>query len=194
LDSAFGIRKMQAHLVLHNTFSAEENSPNCLHGGYWLVMDISGGRVDPETLWVKEGRLYRGPSLDDAGPFEGADYFLFYIQKLSQRDDYSSIPSIWRAWKAVIDRARQSSDEELDLAFETFRGEVLASPDFIFDDQRRLITTLQKRVRAVRKAPRRSGFLGKNYDITTVMAEEAVALESAPPVSRGDLIKMSWRE
>ena len=194
LDSAFGIRKMQAHLVLHNTFSAEENAPNRLHGGYWLVMDVTGGRVDPRTLWVKEGRLQRGPTLEDAQPFEGADYFLFYIQKLSQRDDYSSITSVWKAWKAVIERARQSSDEELDMAFETFRGVVLTSPDFIFTDQSRLITTLQKRVRALRKAPRRSGFLQKNHDITTVMAEEAAALEYAQPVSREELMKVSWRE
>jgi len=194
LDGVFGVRKMQAHLVLHNTFSSEENAPNYLHCGYWLVMDSTGGRVDPNMLWVREGRLHRGLTIEDAQPLEGADYFLFYIQKLGERNDYSSIPSVWKAWNAVIERAQQSSDEELDLVFDTFRGVVLTSADFILSDQIRLIKALQKRVRALRKAPRRSGFLQKSYDIDTVMAEEVVRAEHTQPISREELIKLSWRD
>jgi hypothetical protein len=94
----------------------------------------------------------------------------------------------------VIERARQSSDEELDLAFETFRGVVSTSPDFISNDQRRLITTLQTRVRAMRKAPHRSGFLQKNYDINSVIVEEIACMDYSQPVSREYVIKMSWRK
>lgn len=195
LDSAFGMKKMQAHLVLHNTFSTADSAPNRLHSGYWLVMDVTNqSRPDAHMLWVKEGRLHQGPAMEEAQPFEGADYFLFYIQKLTRRDDFSSVPSVWKAWKAVIERATQGSEAELDFAFATFRGAVLTSPNFLENDQMALLTRLRDRVRAIRRAPVRSGFLQRSHDINAVMAEAAAVMAPVHTISREELIKMNWRE
>ena len=95
LDRAFGMSKMQAHLVLHNSFTAADSAPNRLRSGYWLMMDVTNhSGPDAHTLWVKGGRLLPGPTMENAKPLEGADYFLFYIQKLTQRDDFSAVPSV----------------------------------------------------------------------------------------------------
>jgi hypothetical protein len=193
VEALFGLNKVKPQLGIHDTFTAVPSGPHQLRPGYRVVMDVTAGQVEPEQLWIKNGRLFHGQNMAHATPFEGADYFLFYIEKMDRRDDFSSLETIHAAWEEVIAKAWQASDEESELAYTTFKGAVLASPDLIWKDQVRLIETLTKKVRQIYRLRARRQFttiIETGIDASLDEANDIDKLER----SRADLLRLSLKE
>ena len=196
-EGLFGMKGLKAHLVMHDTFSSGNSSPNRLTSGYRVVMDKTEERIDPGTLWVRDGRLCSGPELESAKPFKGSDYFLFYLERVSVRGD--DIPSIREAWDTAIEKAVQSNDQEVDLALSAFKETVLKSPDLIWNDREKWIISLIDKVKAIQVLKERRAFLSNQLD-TSLASAVADQLEPAgrgsnitQRLSREDLIRLNWR-
>jgi len=197
IQGLLGMQGLKVHIGVHDAFSSGAAAPNPLSPGYRVVMDVTDSRIDPATLWVRDGRLCSGPNLQSATPFEGADYFLFYLEKAGVRGD--DIPSVREAWDATIEKAARSSEQEVDLALNAFKAIVLTSPDLVWNDQQTRILDLIDRVKAIRALMERRGFLPGNFDTSLAGAlAERQELAGRPNaearrLSREQIISLSWR-
>ena len=182
---------------MHDTFSSGDSSPNPLTPGYRVVIDNNQQYFDPATLWVREGRLCSGPDLESATPFTGYDYFLIYLESVEARGD--DIPSIREAWDTVIEKATQSDEKEVDLAFSAFKSVVIRSPDLIWKDKNITIKALINKVKMIRKLMERRAFLMDKLDTSLAIAlaeqQELADCGNNPTqrISRADLIRLDWR-
>lgn len=197
VEGLLGIQGLKVHLGVHDTFTYGDGLPNRLTPGYRVVMDVTDCQIDPATLWVRDGRLCSGANLQSATPFEGVDYFLFYLEKVGARGDDS--PSLREAWNATIEKAAQSSEQEVDVALNAFKAIVLTSPDLIWSDKQVRIQKLIERVKAIRALHERRGFVPSNFDTSLAGAvAEWQELAGRPGtenrhLSREEIISMSWR-
>ena len=160
LEGLLNLKKTTPHLGIHDTFTSSGAAPQPLIPGYRVIINAPSDDIDLDKLWVDRGRLLYGTSLDEALPFKGADYLLFYIERLAERDDWSILASISQAWDEVIIKANKEDDKELSMAINNFMGLVFASQDLIWSDQVRLIDALKKRVKKIHqiKTGLRSGW------------------------------------
>lgn len=199
VEGLFGMQELKVHLLVHDTFTSGTGTPNRLTPGYRLVMDVINSRIDPATLWVRDGRLCSGANLQSATPFEGADYFLFSLEKVSVRGD--DTPSVREAWDATIKVAAtmKSSEQEVTLALSAFKEIVLTSPDLIWNDQQARIVALIDRVKAIRTLMERSGFVPSNLDTSLASAlaewQELAGYPGAETrrLSREEIINLNWQ-
>jgi len=193
-EGLFGLGDQQVHLGIHDTFAYGHSSPNPLIPGYRVVMDITDHTLDPNTLWVKDGRLHSGPTLGAARPFEGADYLLFNVEKVKTRG--ADLPSVNEAWIDAMERVARSSDQEVDLSVNAYKAIVLTSPDLIWNDQRGLILTLLERIKQIRtnRDLPTLGVAPTEMDLNTAMAiQKRHPVVGIRPVSREELSFMDWR-
>jgi hypothetical protein len=196
VEGLFGIKEHEVHLGMHDTFSSGVGTPHRLTPGYRVVMDVTNNQLDPATLWVREGRLCSGPNLQSATPFEGADYFLFCLEKVDVRGD--DTPSVREAWDATTEKAANSSGQEVDLAVSAFKTIVLTSPDLIWNDKQARILDLIDRVKAIRALMERRGFVPGDFDTSLAGALAERELASRPSaeaghLSREEIVNLSWR-
>jgi hypothetical protein len=95
--------------------------------------------------------------------------------------------------------AARSSEQEVDLAFNAFKGIVLTSPDLIWNDQQIRIRDLADRVKAIRALRDRRGFVPSGFDtsLAGALAErEEIGLRHGVPgetLSREEIVSLSWR-
>jgi hypothetical protein len=201
VEGLFGLRGTQPHLWMHDTFTSGENAPSRLIPGYRAVVDVTENLIDRATLWVKNGRLCRGSTLETATPFEGSDYFLFYLERIERRDDIAGMASIQQVWDNAIVKATRESEQELDLAFNTFKGTVLQSPDLIWQDQVDLIQRLRERVKAIHSLQNGLGMLPLTFDtsLSSAVAENcppalgSTRMEQTPALTREEIVGLGWR-
>ncbi len=195
VEGLFGLQHTRPHLWMHDTFTSGENAPSRLTPGYRVVMDVTESLIDRATLWVKNGRLCQGPTLEAATPFEGRDYFLFYLERIEKRDDIPGMASIQQVWDNAIVKATGESEQELDVAFNTFKGTVLQSPDLIWQDQRDLIQLLRDRVKVIHAERNGLGFLTLTFDtsLSGAVAESRPAALGPPHLTREEIVGLGWR-
>jgi hypothetical protein len=195
IEGLFGMRGAEVHLGVHDTFGSGASAPNRLTPGYRVVMDARAGQIDPATLWVRDGRLCRGTVPESATPFDAADYFLFYLEKLDQREN--DLPSVREAWTAAIKAAQRATEKDLDFALAVFKAAVVDSPDLILSDQIARVTALNDKVKVVRAATERQGFVSVDTSLDGALNEQR-ELAGDPRaetrnLSREDLIALNWR-
>jgi hypothetical protein len=194
VEGFFGMGDHKVRLGIHDTFAYGPGAPSPLKPGYRVVMDITDGGIDPKSLWVKEGRLHHGPTLDDAEPFEGADYFLFNVEKADVRGD--DLPSVREAWMDAMTKVAKSSDQEVDLAVAAYKAIVLTSPDLIWSDQEARILALLDRIKKIRTMKDRKIETAPKVDFSLKAALDVAPdrlFAQAGKMSRQNLVEMNWR-
>jgi hypothetical protein len=167
IEGLFGLQNYRVQLGVHDTLSSAAGAPNRLRAGYRVVMGVTDDRFDPATLWVQEGRLFRGADLRSATPFDAADYLLFSLEKIDSRG--TDIPSVQRAWSATTAKAL-SDKPVLDRARSAFVEVVMASPDLIGIDKRQLIYAMKDELDEYRSGQERFGFEATDTSLTGALA------------------------
>jgi hypothetical protein len=59
---------------------------------YFALIDPSEGEVSPETLWVRDNRLYTGETLETSSAFRETDFVLYSIMATGDRSDERTLP------------------------------------------------------------------------------------------------------
>lgn len=183
IEGLFGLQKYDVKLGFHDTLSSAADAPNRLRAGYRVVMGVTDDRIDPATLWVREGRLLRGADLRSATPFDAADYLLFSLEKIDSRGE--DIPSVERAWSATFAKAL-SDKRVLDRARSAYQEVVLASPDLIPTDKQRLIYAMKDTLDELRAGQERFGFQATDTSLAHALARRR-AFERAAGIEDSEL-------
>jgi len=172
MDSLLNLRQTELCIGLYDRFTlaTSKQSVSGLVPGYRVVATIPQGTVEPDTLWIRDGQLLVGPTSNQASPPRGYDYFVFTLERLECRPDWSTLPNLSPRLKAFHSELASPSysEEDIRIEFELFKGAVLASPDLIHTDRVRIIHGIKQRVQEAMEL-RSEGlddvkFLGKNTD------------------------------
>lgn len=149
IETIFGIEDIQPRIGLHDSFSISVNSPKKFRPFYGIVINSEEDKVDLNKLWVKEGRLLYGDNFNNAKPFKEKDYFLFYIEKLNNHDNFNSISSVDIAWKNSenIMKINGLNKESANKAIEQFKNSIMWINDLTYLDKTMLIETFRTSIK-----------------------------------------------
>ena len=88
----------------------DPDANDALAPAYFALIDSPG--VDMSQLWVREGQLLTGPSLEAALPYRAADYVLYSLvrPKDGKRNDLELLP-FNSLWKRVEEEATKPTDD-----------------------------------------------------------------------------------
>jgi hypothetical protein len=99
LNSLLGMKENELRFGFRDVFTAKDGDSHRFRQGYLACVNCTENEQAPETLWIKEGRLFTG-SKDDCQPVAKHDYCLVKIECMEQRSDYSALP-FYRLWEGV---------------------------------------------------------------------------------------------
>lgn len=135
---------------IRNTLPA----PSEIKPGYYALINASERSVNRESLWIRDGRLQAGDSLQTSKPYRDHDFVLFKLMKYQKRDDVNVLP-FYHLWEEARKRAIEpASWEEAKSIFTTLYRELLISPD-LTESQK---DSLRKEYMGKLKDLRRHGF------------------------------------
>ncbi len=69
--------------------------------GYFVMIDKSEQKWNPEHFFVKENRLFYGKDSASAKPFREDEYVLFSVTKSDERSDIKLLP-VWQSYKKIL--------------------------------------------------------------------------------------------
>jgi hypothetical protein len=108
IEGLLGVGGTTLTLGIHDTLRAPARP------GFVVAINAPAASVDPKQLWVKEGRLYEGPSPPAAKPFESHDMMLFEIHRgPSRAHSWATLPSL-AAHSAAFDGALRDTSISVD--------------------------------------------------------------------------------
>ena len=131
------------HLGLHDSFSEGQ-----LNNGFFAAIKCPSQAIDVNELFVVNDELHHGANLQQSQPFQQADYMLFRVELLDQRDDWEGLNSI----KEPFDEALNALGDEKSIHF--MRAALLRatlSPDLTEVDKRRVVERLIEKYEAAKK-------------------------------------------
>ena len=101
--------------------------------GYFALIDMPEDQAANYKFWVRSDQLVVGATLESAQPFRAADYVLYNIGQLVERDDLDLLP-VYPLWEKVDQEARVSDPDgnywkNAKIHMSTFAQAMAASPD-----------------------------------------------------------------
>lgn len=118
------------------------NSPFVLKPGYFVIINAPEESISVENLWVKDGRLLEGSSIQNARPFTKHDFILFNVAASRQREDDMSLdfyPYFRKAIELIPTNLTKAA-----INMQTLVQEIFNSPDLTRPDKSRLIDKYAK--------------------------------------------------
>ncbi|HEX6558636.1 MAG TPA: hypothetical protein VF021_04220 [Longimicrobiales bacterium] len=151
-NSILGLNTIKPLIGWRGEFDREGGTP--FTPGFFAL--INEPDVDPRTLWVKDGRLYRGATAASATELRSADFVLFSVVKPpdGNRSDLELLP-FWKSWQRVEREASVANADAWKMAKVSMSSldlELRQSPDLteaqaeaIADDFIDKMTRIQQR-------------------------------------------------
>lgn len=99
--------------------------------GYFVLIDMPEARTRDYTFWVRDDQLFAGQTRDAARPFRDADYVLYSVSQLTDRDDIDLLP-VYPLWERVAQDATVADETYWKNAksyMNTFYQAMVLSPD-----------------------------------------------------------------
>jgi hypothetical protein len=131
------------HVGLHQGFTGT-SGPTQLRAGYQVVVLAERDEVGPEDLWVEGGRLHGGDAAGPSAPFSGKDYMLFWIERVTERDDWESFANVKEPFNEALDALAEDEPERAQSLLRTALVIARKSPDFTRADRTRIARTLKE--------------------------------------------------
>jgi hypothetical protein len=159
IQDLFASGTIGLHLGLFDSFEGQVDADNevinYLRGGFLAVIRKPEVEVNVDELWVVDGTLRVGPSMDDNQPYEEVDHVLFQVITLTERDDWDALTTIREArskLREALNDAAAEPDEPLFVsrakkALALARLAVKESPDLTKADRRRITERLNQEYR-----------------------------------------------
>jgi len=143
LEKLVGATDGRMHLGLHDTWVGRGGTaPNILKPGYLVVARTTADRLPPAELWVRDGRLCRGASLDHAGPLTGVTYMLLRIEGRAERDDWSALTTLASLRDMALEHLLRGDEGAASTALTAARMAALRAPELTRIDALRVATQL----------------------------------------------------
>jgi hypothetical protein len=137
LVDLIGLKEVEMRLGIMDTFGSGANT---LRDRYLLCVNAPEHEVNSDRLWVKNGRLYEGDSIESNTVYNSHDYCLVRIERLETRPDITSLPfhQLFEESKAKI---WDGNPPEAERLFLTLMRQLTNSPDLTVEDRGTLMET-----------------------------------------------------
>ena len=129
VEELLGARDKTLHLGFRRRFSSGGDGSSNLQSGYFAVIRAEEGQIDPQQLWVADGRLRIGPSLEQNQPLSGYAYMLFRIECHKDRNDWRQLNSIGEPFSMAVEALMDQQPEVSEWMLRRAYKAVLNSPD-----------------------------------------------------------------
>lgn len=175
-----GSGKMQ--LGMHQAFvgdAGDRNTPmNILRPGYFAVIDGNIQEYEASSFWIRQGRLYRGSSLESSRPFQEASHLLFHVEFRDKRDDWMSLKNIQDAYQEAIRQLGEEEPQKADLAIKRALVLIRTSPDLTRADRNRVAVAVREDFDQA-KSGGLGAVPGSHQDLMSVVERRAMSVEDA---------------
>lgn len=169
VQTLFGSAVGRQHLGVHLAYAGDQ-AGHALHAGYVAVIRKDASQLAVHDLSVQQGRLrLRG------APLAGADYMLFRIERLAERDDWDSLASIATPFRDALTALSHGTATVADAHVRRAMLEAWTSPDLTRADRSRVCTELKRNYQEARHLG-----LGLEHAPTTL----AGAMAGAVPIAQ----------
>ncbi len=169
VQTLFGAGAGRQHLGVHLSYAGEQ-LPQALHAGYVAVIRRDASQLSVHDLSVQQGVLrLRGV------PLAGADYMLFRIERVDERDDWDSLASIASPFRDALTALSHGNSQIADAHVRRAMLEAWTSPDLTRADRTRVCNELKRNYQDARNLG-----LGLEHAPTTL----ADAMAGAVPLAR----------
>jgi hypothetical protein len=141
VSALFGLEEGATPIVgYRKEFDPDAGDP--LGPSFFALIDAADEEVDQNALWVRENRLYQGPSLEESTPFRSADLVLYSIVQTAVRGDERILP-----FYPLFERVQQSATSTDEADWKRAKADMaslwqtlILSPDLTRPQSRQLAT------------------------------------------------------
>jgi hypothetical protein len=145
VEELLGASNGALHLGLHQAYVGKEGcSTNSLKAGYIAAILAEESELDVNNLWVVNGRLCYGTSIDNSEPLIGRTYMLFQIESREQRDDMDGLTNIKGNFDEAISAFMNGEEERSKTVLRMSIAAAMTSADLTKADRRRVALALKK--------------------------------------------------
>lgn len=129
VESMLDLDDIQPLIGLRKQFG--QDAGDVLESHYFALIDMPESKLNAKELWVREGQLVYGKSLEDAKPFRDADYVLYSIISTQDRSDETILP-FYPLWERIVQEATMPDENSWKRAkadMVNFYQTLVLSPD-----------------------------------------------------------------
>jgi hypothetical protein len=167
VQALLGASDGRQHLGIHLAYAGQQ-SAQALHAGFVAVIRRDALTIDTGEVSVDRGRLrYRGQ------PLTGADYLLFRVERMAERDDWDGLSSVARPFRDALAALSHGNTPTADALVRRALLEAFTSPDLTRTDRPRVAGEIKRAYQEARDAG-----LGLAHETATLSSAMAGA---APP-------------
>jgi hypothetical protein len=159
LEALVGIKATSPIVGLRKEFDPDFGDR--FEPGYFALVDVPEDSFDPATLWVRNGRLHVGSSLEDARPFDAADFVLYSIGQDDATSELQILP-FYPLWERVLAAATHAGARTDDPNWESAKSDMrslyqtlMLSPDLTTRQAEELTDTYIRQAQALRERSKR---------------------------------------
>lgn len=168
VQTLFGAADGRQHLGVHLAFAGEQ-PPQALHAGYVAVIRRDVAQVPVGDLSVAQGRLrFRGAPIGDA------DYMLFRVERVQERDDWDALSSISTPFRDALTALSHGNTALAEALVKRAMLEAYHSPDLTRTDRARVSREIKRSFQEARDV---------GLGLARASATLAVAMAGAPSVA-----------
>jgi len=143
--------------------------------GYFALIDMPEGQAANYKFWVRQDQLLAGDTLQDAQPFREADYVLYSISQMEDRDDLDLLP-VYALWERVAQEATVNDNNYWRNAksyMNNFYQAMVLSPDLTNVQSQRLADEYITKMEILHKNATRIGNLSEAKRTALTELDEA---------------------
>jgi hypothetical protein len=138
VQTLFGAAAGRQHLGVHLAYAGDQ-APRALHAGYIAVVRRDAAQLPAQDLSVQQGVLrFRG------APLVGADYLLFRIERMAERDDWDSLASIATPFRDALTALSHGNVTVAEALVRRAMLEAWTSPDLTRADRSRVCGEIKR--------------------------------------------------
>ena len=138
VQTLFGAAAGRQHLGVHLAYAGDQ-APRALHAGYVAVIRRDAAQLAAQDLSVQQGLLrFRG------APLTSADYLLFRIERMAERDDWDSLVSIAAPFRDALAALSHGNTTVAEAHVRRAMLEAWASPDLTRADRTRVCGEIKR--------------------------------------------------
>lgn len=108
IDQLLGLEDSDALAGMRREFDPDAGQP--FREGFHAIIHAPEGSIDPDHLWVLNGRLHIAAPGGPAQPFRAADYVLYSVVGTGARTDLAILP-FYEQWERVKAEAAKPGDD-----------------------------------------------------------------------------------
>jgi hypothetical protein len=144
IGSLVGATEGALMIGLSQTFSEKGGGAEAvLRGGYYAMVDASGGQVDRDKLWVVEDHLQYGGTAETSKPLVGYNYILIRVERRDKREDWDDMPAIHGPYQNVLNALQTGNVDQAKVHLKTAIAAAVAAPELTKKvDRRRVVEAL----------------------------------------------------